>query len=143
MSYRDLLQDYEQLADDLSDHGWIGTDASPVISLFEYDLLYHPDNEIMIFSNGRSVEIGAADTYKFTTMSIGQDDVIDALEHDMEDGYFSFIGSSREKSIREVKENDHGLVHHVFSINQYSGMFQPRRYCLSVDDVRSKFLEGE
>lgn len=52
---------------------------------------------------------------------ISFEDVKEVLE-EVEDGYFNFIGSTREKELNEL-DNDY-LTSHIFSLNTYSGFFE-------------------
>lgn len=90
-----------------SEDGWLISQIAENVSEIELELLLSVYPEAMIqVSPFREIEF---------------EDVKEVLE-EVEDGYFNFIGSTREKELNEL-DNDY-LTSHIFSLNTYSGFFE-------------------
>ena len=104
-------------------------DVSFEISLYEYGIVRNPlTNDTVFFldtvDNYEISEHGENDDTEnmCSSFDISIDDVREALA-DAESGYFHFIGSDREREIKNLDNNNLSL--HIFSLNQYNGHFDP------------------
>ncbi len=105
------------------------TDVSFEIALHEYGLVRNPDNNDTVFCLNTVGDLSADSfedhEFKYSNFDISLQDVKEALE-EASPGYFSFIGSTKKKEIEKL-DNDY-LSIHIFSLNQYSGVFDPHTY---------------
>ena len=103
-------------------------DASTKISLYEYNLIRNPKTDKVVYcTNCYELDTSWGDLMEDSvkpivkTTHINLDDVREALE-DVDEGYFDFIGSSREEDLSDLDNNY--LSHHIFSLNQWNGYFE-------------------
>jgi len=96
-------------------------DVSTTISLYEYGLIRNPKTDRVIYCVNHSIEHTKENPPIIKTTFISSQDVLSALE-DIPEGYFDFIGSTREKEISELDSSC--LSYHIFSIEQYLGWFE-------------------
>ena len=101
------------------------TDATFDIALHEYGLVRNPTNNDTVFclNTVDNHEVAEDFEYIYVHSIIEKEDVYNALQ-EAGDGYFSFIGSDLETEIDRL-DNDY-LSHHIFSLNMYNGVFDPR-----------------
>ena len=103
-------------------------DANDKISLYEYGILRNPETNKTVFcinTHELNADFGEIDRKvkpRIKISYISLDDVIEALE-DVEEGYFSFIGSDRKTELEEI--SDEYLTIHILSLNMYNGWFDP------------------
>lgn len=104
---------YAQLSRDYSDR----TDVSVDESLGGYGFIRNPvTTEVLWYSSDGS----------FTKFDIKQSEVVEKLT-DAEDGFFDFIGQSRENALQEAAMNPEHLASFIQSINMYDGSIHTRR----------------
>lgn len=104
---------------------WIGVDESVETSLEEYGLLWNPSTEEAFLRSP---------TGKFFFRThIGAGEVREALL-DAGEGYFHFMGISRENAILEADE-DHGVADHIQGLQAYYGYWTPGIYMWTLEDV--------
>lgn len=119
------------LVEYLVDNGFVDmSDASAEISFMEYGMLRNPKTDKVIYcrpGNGEFNEI----MLDWTIISI--DDVKEYLEEDATDGFYSFIGSTKEKELAGLDNNY--LSNLVQAINMYDGYFQ--QSCVWSDSIES------
>jgi len=93
------------------------------ITLHEYGVIRNPktDHTIFCLNPCDNYEMNEDFEYEYEKTFITLEDVREILE-EIEDGYFSFIGSDKNTEIVNL-DND-CLSHHIQSINQYNGYFR-------------------
>ena len=121
----------EEIANNLEEAGFTdGVDVSAGISLFEYGVLRNPDTGETVIGNETYDVVPAA------TINISKKNVLNAL-NDTGDGFYSFIGSSKEREINRVKKNPKQLATIINSLNMYSGTFRPHNPTMDLEDLKS------
>lgn len=99
-------------------------DVSIEISLLEYGILRDPETNECLFCIPISDNWEMEDDDKSIVLKsheVSVSDVRDYLIDESSKGFFSFIGSSLEKELERLDNND--LAHIIHSINQYDGWF--------------------
>lgn len=99
-------------------------DETIEISLIEYGILRNPETTECLFWINDTYNGGLPnDDHKIILKSndVSIEDVREYLTEDAEDGFFRFIGSSLEKELERLDNNN--LAHIIQSINQYDGWF--------------------
>ena len=102
-------------------------DASIKISLYEYQIIRNPKTDkCVICTNTHEMDLmDETIKPKVRVEYISFDDVHEALEEASE-GYFNFIGSTKEKELESL--NNNYLTMSIFSLDQYNGYFQLRNF---------------
>lgn len=126
------------LADLLEQAGYEGTDASIEESLFEYCLVYNEQTEIAIFY--RDIDNGQFFSTYITSSEIR--DVITSMEET--DGFFSFIGETKDEYLLELSAPNPSLVRFIQDIDTYNGWFSAG-LCnpCTIDDLIQQFESKE
>ncbi len=102
-------------------------DHSTKISLYEYQIIRNPKTDkCVICTNTYMLNCSYGivnNTVKpnIRVEYITFDEVKEALE-EVNDGYFNFIGSTREKELKNL-DNDY-LTRHIYPLEQWNGYFQ-------------------
>lgn len=103
---------YGQLSKKFSDR----TDVSIDESLDGYGFIRNPiTTEVLWYSSDGS----------FTKFDIKQSEVVEKLE-EASNGFFDFIGQTRENALQEAAMNPEHLAHFIQSINMYDGSIHTR-----------------
>ena len=96
-------------------------DVTLDISLHEYGIVRNPKTNKTIFCDNVTSDFPPKGyEYTYTIDFINVDEVAGALM-DMDDGYFSFIGSDLDTELDSL--NNDCLAHHIMSMNMYDGHF--------------------
>jgi len=98
-------------------------DVSIEISLLEYGIIRNPETNECIFCITRTSEWEMEDDNKSIELQhrdISIDDMKEYLEEWASDGFFSFIGSDKQK---ELDQLDNNFAHLIQSITMYDGYF--------------------
>ena len=102
-------------------------DVDPKISLYEYGIKRDPKtNKCIVCHNIHELDVnfGEVDKYGIHPILgsrwISFDDVKEALE-ESDDGYFDFIGSTKEDKLKNLDNNY--LTNHIHSLEMYNGWF--------------------
>ena len=108
------------LVEYLTDRGFSDmSDASAEISFMEYGMIRNPKTDQVIYCTPVDAD------YKEIMLDwsiVSIEDVREYLEEDATDGFYSFIGSSKEKELNQL--NNNYLAGVIQGINQYDGYFQ-------------------
>ncbi len=117
MTYKELLEkiengDYDEYEDRV--------DVTIEISLIEYGVIRNPEDNDTLFYKGNP-EPNDDDRIQLYRCDVSLDDVKEYLEDHATDGFFSFIGSSRNRELDNL-DNDN-LAPTIQSINMYDGYF--------------------
>ena len=98
-------------------------DVTIEISLLEYGIIRNPKTNECIFCITRTCEWEMEDDDKSIELQhrdISIDDMKEYLEEWASDGFFSFIGSDKQK---ELDQLDNNFAHLIQSITMYDGYF--------------------
>lgn len=119
-----VLENMEELAEYLDKLGFIGTDISPDVALFEYGILWHPESGTLIQTYPDYVwdEMGAEEP-EFSVTTVDTDEIEEEIEG-MDDGFFKFIGISKEEYLDDF-DSDWSYVNAISDANSYSGTWTP------------------
>ncbi|MFW6008388.1 MAG: hypothetical protein ACOCP8_03890 [archaeon] len=105
-------------------------DVNPSISLYKYEILRNPDTGETIICHEKP-----NGNIKATITNISKDNVLDALDY-IGDGFYSFIGSSKEEELKRIEKNPKNLTHIINSLNMYSGTFEPSNFRMDLKDLK-------
>jgi len=96
-------------------------DVSADISLYEYLMMRNPDNDVVVYAEYKEDDETNDDRH-FGWSVIGLDDVIEFLL-DADDGFFSFVGSTKAKEIKSIILYPRGLENTINAANSWNGWF--------------------
>lgn len=119
----------EHLAQLLEEAGYSGIDASTEESLYEYGLLYNAKTNETVFYRD--------DEFFQTTIDIA--DIKSAIE-ELKDGFYSFMGMTKDEYLSSFNSNSLVLVQVVYDIDAYNGRFsQDIPASCNIDDMIKQF----
>ena len=98
-------------------------DADFDISLYDYGVVRNPKNDMTLIGRKPGDDGSYTD---YTVMYISFDDVKDVIENTMEDGFFDYIGETKEEVLSNL-DND-TLAIYIQSINSYNGWWSDQTY---------------
>lgn len=105
----------------LAGAGYTGIDVSLEISLLEYGWLYNPDTCYAIYAQPLTDCPESLDEVNLYHSRFDRDDIRDAVDNIRGEGFWEYIGNSREDYLSWIRPDTAVLVIH--DIDSYNGGF--------------------